>query len=192
MPLFRNFTTPRHLALTCTFLAALTPLAVQADDTQTRTLAENVTGLRLHGAGTALQVKTVAGRALSIETEDSFGCTLSATLTEQEGGILAVEVVAGGWRFGPWCDPDVTLSMPEGLALEIGLENLAADINGHFGAISITSQSSVVQFEGRASGFQVNGRQAALRLNFPPDMAREAVRIDVPLLMSEISFEGAS
>lgn len=182
---------PSLIAAACGALMAL-PLAALAGDAHSLRLSDAVQTVRLQGAGTALQVKTsaAADRQLDVAAEDNFGCTLSTRMQEQ-GDVLVVEVIAGGWRFGPWCDPDLTVTLPEGLALDIGLENLAADIRGVYGPVNITSQNSVIQFAGSASGFEVSGRRAALRLSFPPDMARDAVKIDVGLVMSDITFDGA-
>ena len=183
---------PSLIAAACGALMALSA-AAQADDAHSYPLADAVHTVRLQGAGTALQVKTRAAsdRQLDVIAEDNFGCTLSTRMRQQDD-VLVVEVIAGGWRFGPWCDPDLIVTLPEGLALDIGLENLAADIRGVYGPVNITSQNSVIQFAGSASGFEVSGRRAALRLSFPPEMARDAVKIDVGLVMSDITFDGAA
>lgn len=178
------------LVATCGALFTL-PLSVQADDVQTVHLSGAVHTIRLQGAGTGLQVDTRASsdRRLEVLAEDNIGCAFSTRLTEQDG-VLVVDVIAGGWRFGPWCDPDVRVTLPEGLALDIRLEKLAADIRGAYGDVSIKSPNSVIHFAGSASAFDISGHRAALKLSFPADMARDDVKIDVGLLMSDITFDG--
>jgi hypothetical protein len=168
------------------------PNLLQAEQHQHVTLPENVQTIKLRGAGTALQLHTteIGATQMSVIAEDNIGCSF-ATKISQEGDVLLIEVIKEGFRFGPWCDPDVAISMPAGLGLDIGLENLAANIQGAFGDIKIRSENSVVQFDGRADHFVMTGEKAALDLNFAAEMSRDDVQIDVDVVLSDIDFAGA-
>ncbi|MEP2783051.1 MAG: hypothetical protein ABJO67_04295 [Pseudoruegeria sp.] len=185
--------TKRLLAYAGAAIVALSaaPNLLQAEQQQTVTLLENVQTIKLRGAGTALQLHTTdAGpNQVNVTAEDNFGCSFGTKVT-QDGAVLLIEVVKEGFRFGPWCDPDVTISMPAGLGLDIGLENLAASIQGVFGDIDIRSENSVIQFDGRADHFSMTGNKAALDLNFAAEMSRDDVQIDVDKVLSDIDFAG--
>ncbi|WP_065330634.1 hypothetical protein [Tritonibacter mobilis] len=167
------------------------PRLVQAEDSQTIALKDAIRTVVLHGDGTALKLTTHAGttREALLITEDNIGCPLT-TSVQADGDQLQISVEKGPMRIGFWCDPDVTLSLPEGLNLEIGLSNLAADIKGSFERVSIRTGQSVIDFDGRAAHFTLEGRRAAVRLNFPRDMPREAVELDVDTILSQVTFNG--
>ncbi|PRY76679.1 hypothetical protein CLV80_108143 [Yoonia maritima] len=168
------------------------PNLLQAEQHQNVTLSGNVQTIKLRGAGTALQLHTTqpGTNQINVTAEDNIGCSF-ATRVSQEGDVLLIEVVKEGFRFGPWCDPDLAIAMPAGLGLDIGLENLAANIQGAFGDITIRSENSVIQFDGRADHFAMTGRKAALDLNFAAEMSRDDVQINVDVVLSDIDFSGA-
>ncbi|MBT9386252.1 hypothetical protein KM176_20445 [Pseudooceanicola sp. CBS1P-1] len=180
---------PRPLLALALTLASLQP-ALAGTTRQTTTLPDTIRKVRLAGDGTALALSTGSGRALDVSAEDSFGCQLTASL-RQEGDTLEITVSKGGLRLGFWCDPDVTVVMPENMDLDIALQDLAADLGGDFSDVSITSANSVVNFDGSAAHFSLSGKRAAVKLNFAPDMARDAVKLDVKSLLSQVSFKGA-
>ncbi|MGL6211421.1 MAG: hypothetical protein ACRC14_16480, partial [Paracoccaceae bacterium] len=65
------------------------------------------------------------------------------------------------------------------------------DIRGDFSGIDIDAGMSVVNFTGRTTRFHMTGVTSIARLNFAADMKREDVDIDVPALMSHVSFDGS-
>lgn len=167
------------------------PRLVHAEDSQTIALKDVIGTVILHGDGTALKLRThdSARREARITTEDNIGCPLTSSV-HTEGDQLQILVKKGPMRIGFWCDPDVTLSLPAGMNLEIGLSNLAADIKGSFEQVLIRTGQSVIDFDGRAAHFTLEGRRAAVRLNFPRDMPREAVELDVDTILSQVTFNG--
>ncbi|MCG7622227.1 hypothetical protein [Epibacterium sp. Ofav1-8] len=168
------------------------PRLVQAEDDQSIPLSAAIRTVILHGDGTALKLTTHADdvREARITTEDNIGCAITSTV-ETVGDQLKISVEKGRMRVGFWCDPDVTLSLPAGLSLEIGLTNLAADIRGTYDQVQIRTGQSVIDFDGAAEHFTLHGRRAAVRLNFPRDMPREAVELDVDTILSHVTFNGA-
>jgi len=167
------------------------PRLVQASDSQSVPLAEAIRTVILQGDGTALKLTTHSGdqREARITTEDNIGCAITSTV-RTEGDQLRISVEKGRMRIGFWCDPDVTLSLPAGLNLDIGLSNLAADIKGSYDQVKIRTGQSVIDFDGSAEHFALQGRRAAVRLNFPRDMPREAVELDVDTILSHVTFNG--
>jgi len=168
-------------------ILSATPRLAQSGENHVIPLAQDVRTITLRGAGTALKLETSDTKTINLETEDSFGCTLKADI-EQKGDVLEINVVKGGFRIGFWCDPDVIVAIPDNLGLDIGLENLAADISGKFADVKIRSGQSVINFEGSATHFAMTGDRAAVRLNFSAEMPRDAVKIDVGTLLSDINF----
>lgn len=181
------------LGVACAAVVVLSaaPRLINAEEHQAMSLPAAITTVALHGDGAALRLGTHTDgeRTLDVVTEDNIGCPITSTLVPN-GDTLEIHVKKSGARFGPWCDPDVTVSLPEGLNLTIGLDNLAAEIKGTFEDVAIRTGQSVVDFDGRATHFQMQGDRAAVRLNFAMDMAREAVDIDVGSIMSQVTFTG--
>ncbi|WP_293577473.1 hypothetical protein [Phaeobacter sp.] len=167
------------------------PRLVQAEDHQTVPIDDLISTVILEGDGTALRLTTHEGtdREARLTTEDNIGCALSSSV-RSEGDQLLISIEKGPMRIGFWCDPDVTLSLPAGLNLDIALSNLAADIKGSFEHVSIRTSQSVIDFDGRAEHFTLEGRRAAVRLNFSRDMPRDAVELDVDTIMSQVTFNG--
>lgn len=172
-------------------LLSAAPRLVQAEDQQTIALDSAIATVILKGDGTALRLNTHAGdaREAMLTTEDNIGCALTSSV-RTEGDQLLISVEKGPMRIGFWCDPDVTLSLPQGLNLDIALSNLAADIKGSFERVSIRTGQSVIDFDGRAEHFILEGRRAAVRLNFARDMPRDAVELDVDTILSQVTFNG--
>ena len=181
----------RFAALGCAVaLGSLAPAF--AADRQVMPLDDTVTAIRLVGAETALLVRadSDADGAVSVMTENSIGCGLDARLT-RDGSTLVITISKSGVTARWWCDPDLTVHLPNGLDLSVGLDNFVGDIRGDFAGIDIDSGMSIVNFTGRATRFHMKGAASIARLNFAADMRREDVDIDVPSLMSHVSFSGS-
>ena len=168
------------------------PHLVQADANQTLRLAPEMRSVALLGDGTALDLTThdAQDRGVTLSTEDSFGCATRATLVPT-GDRLEIHVEKGPYLRAPWCDPAVTLSVPEGIDLTIGLDKMAASITGSYGDVDIRTGQSLLDFDGSAAHFHMQGHRAALRLTLPHDMPRDAVELDVSSALSQVRFTGS-
>lgn len=93
----------------------------------------------------------------------------------------------GSWRLG-WCDPAATLRLPSSMNISVKMDRLAGDFVGQFKDFSITSEKSVVYFDGSVSRFDLVGEMAAVYLKFDADVPKENIRINVEKLVSNINL----
>lgn len=160
-------------------------------ESQTLTLGDAIQTVRLVGADTAVKLRSAPTEIhqLHIETEDNPGCGLSARI-QQESAALTINLEkSGSWLTRWWCDPDVTISMPETLNLAIDLENLVAELAGEFKNVSIESKHSVISFDGLASYFRLNGSAAIVNLDLDKAMPKDAIALNVGKLISHVSVK---
>lgn len=158
------------------------------EEHQTISLNHDVGRVELRGTGVPLHLATgeVATHDIKLETSDRFGCSLHAR-ANQNGKTVAIEIIKGDFR--PfWCDPDVRITLPQTMNIDIGLEQLAADISGNYSDIHIRSRHAVINFDSSATHFAMQGHDAAVRLNFTSFIPRDAVQLDVDHLAQSVNF----
>jgi len=140
-------------------------------------------GLRIVG-----EDASVSG--IMLETSDSRGCSLTAKTSQTPEGVLAIQFERRqSWGLG-WCDPSATLRLPSTMNVSVKMDKVAGDFVGSFDAFSVTSEKSVIYFNGGVSSFDLTGEMAAVYLKFDADVQRENVHINVDKLVSNISLMG--
>ncbi|WP_162265068.1 hypothetical protein [Polycladidibacter stylochi] len=147
-----------------------------------------IKSIELGGDSTALSISThKEAKEIRIEAHDKRWCSIEAH-ANVKGDVLHLTIErpsVSGWLL---CDPVVALELPEERNLKIKLDALAADINGRFAAVSLTGDKNVLNFEGKASAFKLDGDAGVFNVRFTEPIAREAVRIDVPLAVSRVIY----
>ncbi|PWC85492.1 hypothetical protein TSH100_15160 [Azospirillum sp. TSH100] len=157
---------------------------------QSVAVSEGVSTVRLSDEKIALHLRTAnAGvREVRVSTQDNVGCGLAARIG-QDGKKLVIDFERTGITMRWWCKPVVTVLMPAALDLAIEVDNVVADVGGRFHAVDIKSKVSIIDFQGMAESFRLKSGMAIAKLKFSSGIAREAVALDVGVLLSEVAFD---
>ncbi|KZK84692.1 hypothetical protein PsAD13_02157 [Pseudovibrio sp. Ad13] len=151
---------------------------------------EGVHSIEISGSNLGLRI--VGGNSSSsdikLDTSDARGCSLTATTSKNEDGLMTIKFERrGSWRLG-WCDPAATLRLPNSMNISVKMDRLAGDFVGQFKDFAITSEKSVIYFDGIVSRFDLVGEMAAVYLKFDADVPKENIRINVEKLVSSINL----
>jgi hypothetical protein len=166
--------------------------SAKAQEVQFVSVGEKVQTIALNGVETALRFYTsdLGGRQLRIETENSFACQLKAQI-RQDADVLTIELVGNSPWMRWWCEPKVTIVAPSAMNVTVQLHNIVVDMTGAYRDVKIRSDQSVINFQGRADHFLLEGATALVNLAFAASMPRDAVNLKVKTLVSRLDFNGS-
>jgi len=173
-------------------LGSLAPRLAHIERKQKLALPDELRSVALYAEDTVLRLRTTPERphGLEVHNANRLGCAVDARLVLEDDRI-EIHLDKGPISLRLWCDPQMVLRLPPELDFAIGLKKLVGDIKGDFGDIVINSENAVLDFDGTARTFALQGRRAFVRLNFASDMPRSDVVLGVDSIMSRITFNGA-
>ncbi|WP_068318002.1 hypothetical protein [Polycladidibacter hongkongensis] len=144
--------------------------------------------IKVSGDSTALSIRSSQGsHTLKVEKQDKRWCNLDV-IVRREGQQLNLDVQRRGFASSLFCDPTVWLDMPEEHNLTVQLDALAADIAGSFNKVEFSGNKTVLNFNGAAKAFRLAGDAGVFNVRFSEPIARDAVRIDVPLSVARVVY----
>ncbi|SFK93731.1 hypothetical protein SAMN04488518_11214 [Pseudovibrio ascidiaceicola] len=170
-------------------IAAYATFSTGMETSQVLTPA-GVHSIKIAGSNLGLRIvgDTSGSSDIKLETSDARGCSLTATTSQSEDGLLTIQFERrGSWGIG-WCDPAATLRLPKPMNVNVKMDRLAGDFVGRFKEVAIASEKSVIHFDGSVSRFDLAGEIAAVYLKFDADVPKENIRINVDKLVSDINI----